>query len=93
MARSLNVPPKSVILAYGTSAVAYALLAYGVFRLWRWVSLASIAFVWWQILATPQAFTRGALLLLIVTTILSTGVVASFKHQPNAGTLRDDAAS
>jgi hypothetical protein len=93
MARSLDLPLNAALLGYGVSAVVYAALAYGVFRLWRSAALASIAFVWWQILAIPQALTRGAVLLLIVTAILSTGVVASFRYRSNAMKLRDDVAS
>lgn len=92
MARSQNLSLDAALLGYGASAVVYAALAYGVFHLWRSASLASIAFVWWQILAIPQALTRGAFLLLIVTAILSTGVVASFRYRSNAINLRDDAA-
>jgi membrane protein implicated in regulation of membrane protease activity len=75
------------------SAAAYAVLAYGVFRLWRTASVAAIAFVWWQILVTPQVATQGAFLLVIITAILSTGVVASFRYRSNAPEEQTDAPS
>lgn len=93
LARSQNLPLNAALLGYGASAVVYAALAYGVFHLWRSASVASIAFVWWQLLVVPQALTRGAVLLSIVSAILATGVVASFRYRSNALRVRDDAAS
>ena len=64
---------------------------HGVFKLSRVAALAALALIAWQILSLPQALSRGAVLLVILMAILSTGVVASFKYRSSGAQPSDDA--